>query len=483
MLWCTASARRTSSNASSRPSGALTLRAMSRLPRWQPKNGLPAMRIPSPVAGSTLMTSMPRSARLIGPNGPARYWPTSMSRSRSSGPAPFDPSVTSRASALDADFAPYLLVVLADAWLRAADLARGPEEIDRDADLDQRAEVGIVDRHHHAVRVELRMRPGERLLHRDDRLDRDVVRQELVDELLALPALERVAAPGVHQHLLLQRQQPLELLGGRRLDAEDLVHALLRRQAAHHAHVHELAISALEDHPLVHAGRVALAHQLVEGGVRLLDVLPDLGRVQERALQQARRHLLTPARPLPGDERGEDPRRHEEDRPHARHRHVQEDRPRPPPRLLPLLARRRLHERVVAGAVREAVPGRVRRHRAVHEAGELGVQRVVADAETVHHAGPEALDDHVGGGGELAERVDAGGGLQVARERPARARPHLVAVVDAERISARRLDFDDVGALLREQQHPERARDAPRQVEDADAVERASHRALSLAHT
>src|SRR5947209_3752311 len=201
MLWCTASARRTSSNASSRPSGVLMLTAMSRLPRWHPKNGLPAMRIPSPVAGSTLMTSMPRSARIIGPNGPARYWPKSMSVSPSSGPAPFDPSVTSRASAFDADLAPYLLVVFADPGLRAADLA----------------------------------------------------------------------------------------------------HALLRRQAAHDAHVHELAIRALEDHPLVHTGRVALAHQLVEGGVRLLDVLPDLGRVEERPLQQARRHLLTPARPLPGN--------------------------------------------------------------------------------------------------------------------------------------------------------------------------------------
>src|SRR2546430_952099 len=419
MLWCTASARRTSSIASSRPSGVLMLTAMSRLPRWQRKNGLPAMRIPWPVAGSTLMTTMRRSARIMGPNGPARYWPKSMSISPSSGPAPFDPSVTSRASAFDADLAPYLLVVLADAGLRAPDLARGAEEIDRDADLDERAEVGVVDRHHHAVGVELRMRAGERLLHRDDGLDGDVVGQELVDELVALPTLERVAAPVVHQHLLLQRQQALKLLGRRRLDAENLVHALLRRQAAHHAHVHELAIRTLEDHPLVHTGRVALAHQLVEGGVGLLDVLPDLGRVEERALQQARRHLLTPARALPGDERGEDPRRHEEDRPHARHRHVQEDRPRPPPRLLPLLARRRLHERVVAGAVREAVPGRVRRHRAVHEAGELGVQRVVADAEAVHHAGAEALDEHVGGGGELAQGVDAAVGLQVARDRTA----------------------------------------------------------------
>ena len=40
---------------------------MSRLPRWQPKNGLPARRMPSPVTGSTLMTSAPRSPMIIGP--------------------------------------------------------------------------------------------------------------------------------------------------------------------------------------------------------------------------------------------------------------------------------------------------------------------------------------------------------------------------------------------------------------------------------
>src|SRR5205807_6854010 len=45
----------------------------------------------------------------------------------------------------------------------------------------------------------------------------------------------------------------------------------------------------------------------------------------------------------------------------------------------------------------------------------------------------------------------------------------------------RRLDLDDIGALLGEEQHAERARDAPREVEDADAVERASHWAVSLA--
>ena len=50
---------------------------MDRLPRWQPTNGAAASRMASPVTGSTLMTSAPRSDRIIGPNGPARYWPRS----------------------------------------------------------------------------------------------------------------------------------------------------------------------------------------------------------------------------------------------------------------------------------------------------------------------------------------------------------------------------------------------------------------------
>ena len=42
------------------------------------------MRMPSPVTGSTLMTSAPRSPRIIGPNGPARYWPKSTTTTPSS---------------------------------------------------------------------------------------------------------------------------------------------------------------------------------------------------------------------------------------------------------------------------------------------------------------------------------------------------------------------------------------------------------------
>ena len=60
---------------------------MSRLPRWQPMNDPTTVpRMPSPRVGSTLMTSAPRSASSIGPKGPARYWPKSITRMPSSGP-------------------------------------------------------------------------------------------------------------------------------------------------------------------------------------------------------------------------------------------------------------------------------------------------------------------------------------------------------------------------------------------------------------
>src|SRR5262249_61634726 len=95
------------------------------------------MRIPSPVTGSTLITSMPRSARIIGPNGPARYCPKSMSRSPASGPVPFVWSVTSRASrdrghvaGVGADLAPHLDVLLGDTPVGPADLARRADEAD-----------------------------------------------------------------------------------------------------------------------------------------------------------------------------------------------------------------------------------------------------------------------------------------------------------------------------------------------------------------
>ena len=98
---------------------------MSRLPRWQPKNGLPASRMPSPVTGSTLMTSAPRSPMIIGPNGPGEVL------AEVDEPDPFERVHQSRLPAERGDLrvavaeqAEDLDVVLAGQRLRALDPAR-----------------------------------------------------------------------------------------------------------------------------------------------------------------------------------------------------------------------------------------------------------------------------------------------------------------------------------------------------------------------
>ena len=104
-----------------------------------------------------------------------------------------------------------------------------------------------------------------------------------------------------------------------------------------------------------------------------------------------------------------------------------------------------------------------------------GVHGLVAEAEPLHHAGPERLDDDVGGREQPLEHVAAVVGLEVDRERTPAAVPDAVAVVGAERIAAGRFDLDHVGALLGEQQHAERTGDPPREIEDADTVECTGH--------
>ena len=123
------------------PRSVLRLSAMSRLPRWQPKNGWFAMRMPSPVTGSTLITSAPRSPMIIGPNGPARYWPKSIDdarlRARASRPPPRVNVAISAARV--AELAEDLVVVLPGRGPRTLDRARRAEQVDRHADLRRRA--------------------------------------------------------------------------------------------------------------------------------------------------------------------------------------------------------------------------------------------------------------------------------------------------------------------------------------------------------
>ena len=97
------------------------------------------------------------------------------------------------------------------------------------------------------------------------------------------------------------------------------------------------------------------------------------------------------------------------------------------------------------------------------------------------------MDDDVGGGDELRERVAAVLRLQVEHDRPLapverdeeapdprRNRHHL-----AVRVAPRRLDLDHVGAELREERARERPRHVLRDLDDAYPFERQAHRSPS----
>ena len=103
---------------------------------------------------------------------------------------------------------------------------------------------------------------------------------------------------------------------------------------------------------------------------------------------------------------------------------------------------------------------------------------VVADAEPIRDPGSEGLDEHIGGVGQLQEGVEARSVLQIDGHRALRAVPDGEAAVVAERVATGRFDLDDVGALLGEELHAERAGDPPREVEHAQSVEGSGHRVI-----
>ena len=125
--------------------------------------------------------------------------------------------------------------------------------------------------------------------------------------------------------------------------------------------------------------------------------------------------------------------------------------------------------------------------RAVDEPRVLLAQPLVADAEAVHHAGPERLEQHVGAAREPQQHVAAAGRLEVDPDGP------LAAVQRQERRGRRAgigalvlrlgpadvvahprvLDLDHVGAEVGQQQRAEAARQQAREVDHPQAAERA----------
>src|SRR5439155_718114 len=129
-----------------------------------------------------------------------------------------------------------------------------------------------------------------------------------------------------------------------------------------------------------------------------------------------------------------------------------------------------------------------RRDRGDDEPRVRGAERRRATAEPGQRAGRLALDEHVGAGGEAAERRRARGRPPVERdaalagavepeeEAPLRALDALPEGRDrAQRGAAWRLDEDDVGAEAGEELPRKRAL-LIGEIEDADAVQRARHR-------
>src|SRR4029453_2127705 len=140
-----------------------------------------------------------------------------------------------------------------------------------------------------------------------------------------------------------------------------------------------------------------------------------------------------------------------------------------------------LHQRLVAGAVLARAGASERRDRAVHQPRVDRRQLVVAQAEGLHRAGPEVLDQDVGAGDHALEDRHALRRLEVERHVP------LVAVDDQERrglpvlvrrprarlVAARGVfDLDDVGAEIGQEHAAERAGQHPGEVEHADTFER-----------
>src|SRR5687767_543009 len=94
------------------------------------------------------MTSAPRSASSIGPNGPARYCPKSTTRMPSSGPAMSDDTSRPQLGELGVvmtDRPEDLVGVGTGRRLRTTHRARCLGEEHRDTDLRRRSDVGVVD--------------------------------------------------------------------------------------------------------------------------------------------------------------------------------------------------------------------------------------------------------------------------------------------------------------------------------------------------
>jgi hypothetical protein len=111
------------------------------------------------------------------------------------------------------------------------------------------------------------------------------------------------------------------------------------------------------------------------------------------------------------------------------------------------------------------------RHAAEYELRVASEAVVRADAEPLHHAGPEALDERVGLLDQFQQRLDAIGVLQIDADRASSpsqqvaTRGRVVRRAVANRLRA--VDSDHLGPHVGEQHGGERSRADARDLDDA----------------
>ena len=137
-------------------------------------------------------------------------------------------------------------------------------------------------------------------------------------------------------------------------------------------------------------------------------------------------------------------------------------------------AGRRLDDALPSLNLRPRVFGAKAGDRAVDQALVCRRHRFCAEAEAVHDAGAEVLDEHVG----LAD--EATGDLEVVRLLEVEDDAALAALEDgvglvAPARSAGRVDADDLGALVGEHHRRQRPGEVLPEVEHADTIENSCH--------
>src|SRR5215467_14415242 len=362
---------------------------------------------------------------------------------------------------------------------RAPDRSGRLGELDRDTDLPHAPLGRVLDVDDHAAVVDLGV--GDHLGDVVDLADADVGLHEELVPLVAVARLDQrldLAPRG----LFLGVGRAHELIGRPRETLEvgppDRVAEVLPEPRLGAADRQELSVPRLVDRVVgIRAAQEALA---AARGQAVAEEEAHVGRRRQQGhgrVEIGHVDVLTAAGPLAGEER-----HHDAERPVQARAGVVGDQVERDDRLSVLLADQvqDAGEREVVHVVRRTIAIRPvlaeAGERAVDEPRIQLVQGLVVGAQALHHAGPEALHEHVGRCGELLEHRLPLGGFHVEGHRA------LVAVdegVDraADPLVARvavllgRLDLENLGAHVGQHHRRQLGRRHARQLENPDSVE------------